>query len=189
MTRLSSFWWASSPPRTPSRADSTPSRAPSRVSKLTGQRPTRASTSSSVATGGGRVIDVSSFMYSCTEMIPCRLASAGITVFEGLLSGSGMENGEAIVREEVDGRVEDVDDWLIAADVDGMFHLGSAITRGSSCCHPPLGSFGFPFWACFRGWGCRLSPLNAPRTPPLPPLPTGGICCCCDCPWGRTRTG
>ena len=148
-----------------------------------------ASTSSSVAIGGGSGSIVSSFICSCTDITPCRLASAGITVFEGLLSGSGMANGDVIAGVEVDGSVEDGDDWLIAADVDGMFHLGSAITRGSSYCQPPLGRLGFPFGTCFWGWGCRLKPLYAPRTPPLPPLPTGGICCCCDCPWGWTRTG
>ena len=72
-------------------------------------------TSSSVAIGGGSGSDVSSFIYSCTDITPCRLASAGITVFEGLLSGSGMVKGDVIAGVEVDGSVEDGDDWLIAA--------------------------------------------------------------------------
>ena len=90
-----------------------------------------ASTNTSVAIAGGTGSRVSSFMWSCTEINPGRLASAGTTVFEGLLRGSGIAKGDLITGVEVNGGVGDGDDWLIAADVNGVFHLGSAINRGS----------------------------------------------------------
>ena len=86
---------------------------------------------SSVAIGGGIGSNVSSFMCSCTEITPSRLASTGMTVFEGLLRGSGIAKGDLVKGVEVDGGVGDGDAWLIAADADGMFHLGSATHRGS----------------------------------------------------------
>ena len=147
-----------------------------------------AATNSPVATAGGIGSRVSSCIYSCTDTIPCRRASAGITVFEGLLIGSGIANGDVITGAEGRDVAGTGDVWLAAAGVDGGFHLGSANIKGIRVPFP-LWAFGWPFTGCFRGWGCWRGPLGTPRPPPLPPLPTGGFCCCLVCPLCRFPCG